>query len=103
MPRLAIDFEHYQEQRLNCDSSRFLDIKYNDLVRDPIETVRLIYNNFNIELSTEAEKRMRTFLANEKRSKSSHQYNPQDFGLSPQLIRHRFQSYIDTFNIPEEN
>ena len=101
--RLAVDFERYLAQRRVCDSSPFLDIQYNDLVRDPLGTVRRIYNQFELVLSAEAEERMQAFLAKERGSTSPHRYSPQDFGLTPELIRHRFQAYIDAFDIPAES
>lgn len=103
MNRLAVDFDRYQELRLKCDSSRFLDLQYNDLVNDPLGTVRHIYNRFELVLTPEAEERMKTLLAKERKKSSSHEYSPLDYGLTPQKIRNRFQDYIDTFDIPEEN
>ena len=103
MNRLAVDFERYLTQRTEYDSSRFLDLHYIDLVRDPLGTVRHIYNRFELVLSAEAEKRMQAFLAKERESKSSHRYSPEDFGLTAQRIRQRFQAYIDAFDIPEES
>jgi hypothetical protein len=103
LTRMAVDFNRYLEQRPECDASRFLDLQYHDLVRDPLDTVRRIYNRFELVLSTVAEERMRTFLAKERKSKSSHRYSPEDFGLTPQRIRQHFQAYIDAFDIPEEN
>lgn len=100
---LAIDFERYLEQRRSYDPSRFLDLQYTDLVRAPLETTQQIYDHFGLTLSAEAEKHMKTFLAKDRKSKSSHRYSPQDFGLTPQLIRKRFKGYIDDFDIPEEN
>ena len=102
LTRMAVDFNRYLEQRPGCDASRFLDLQYHDLVRDPLGTVRNIYNRFELVLSAEAEERMQAFLAKERKSKSSHRYTPEDFGLTPQLIRHHFQAYIDAFDIPAE-
>lgn len=103
MTRLAVDFDRYMTQRSECDSERFLDLKYRDLVHDPLNTVRRIYNRFGLVFSAEAEARMQALLAKQRKGKSAHQYSPQDFGLTPELVRRRFQAYIEAFHIPDEN
>ena len=41
---------------------RFVDVRYQQLLADPIGTVRRIYTHFDLPLSAEAEHRMRSHL-----------------------------------------
>ena len=42
---------------------RFVDVRYQELLRDPMAIVRRIYDRFGMTLSVEAEARMQRFLA----------------------------------------
>ena len=99
LDRLATDFERYLEVRKQCDSSSFFDLQYRDLLAEPLATVGEIYEHFNLPFSTEAKLKMGVYL-NKDRDGGGHQYRPEDFGLTAESIRSRFQVYIDTFNIP---
>ena len=92
LDRLAMDFKQFQIQRKRCDPKRFIDIDYDELMRDPLETVRRIYRRFNFCLSPEFEERGQVYVAKEREIKRSHEYNLEKFGLTPQIIRRRFQS-----------
>jgi len=99
LDRLAIDFERYLMVRKQCDSASFVDLQYRDLVDKPMTTVGAIYQHFDLPFSSVAQANMRAYL-DKPREGGGHQYQPEDFGLTAEGIRSRFQAYIDTFNIP---
>lgn len=77
---------------------RIVDVRYADLVRDPLPIVEKIYESFEVELGPKARQRMETFLqANKQHKHGRHDYDPTDFGLDPGLIRERFAGYSRRF------
>jgi len=81
-------------------ADRFLDIRYTDLVRDPLGMVRRIYRHFGLPLTPAAEDRMRRFLAeNPKDKHGRHVYSLAQFGLDADVERERYQVYRDRFGL----
>jgi hypothetical protein len=84
-------------------ADRCMDVRYLDVVRDPLEIVRRIYDNFGLTLSTDAESRMRAFIADERRKgRAKHVYRLADFGLDPCREEPRFSAYCERFAIERE-
>jgi hypothetical protein len=102
LQRLATDLEHYRMQRQRCDTSRFIDIEYADLINEPMATIRRIYHWFDIELSAEAEERIQKFIARERTHKTTHHYSPEYFGMTPEQIRERFNPNSGMNGTPEK-
>ena len=97
--RLAIQFR----QRSTPLSGRFLDVHYADLTRDPMATVKVIYDTFELPLSEEAVLAMKRFLARNPQGKNgAHHYTLDDYGLQRAGERQRFQFYTDYFGIEPE-
>jgi hypothetical protein len=68
-----------------------------------IETIRRVYERLGIELSAEAESRMRRYLAaNPKDKHGGHRYEFGTAGLDPAAERRRFARYVERFAIPSE-
>jgi len=83
--------------------SRFLDVHYAEFMQDPIAMVRRIYDHFRLDLSHEAEHRMRRFLAeNPQGKKGVHRYDLARFGLDPQATRERYRFYQEHFGVTSE-
>ncbi|MBW2733011.1 MAG: sulfotransferase [Deltaproteobacteria bacterium] len=102
MSQMGRVLDSFIKARAQCDASRFHDIAYGDLVKDPLSMVRGIYQRFDLAFSAEAEASMKALLAKERGRSSQHHYGPEDFGLSPEGIRRRLQAYVDAFAIAEE-
>ena len=72
----------------------FVDVEYTDLVHNPIEVLRRIYNWLGRDLSREVELRMRTFLDSTSSSKyGRHSYTLAAFDMDPVNLSERFGSY----------
>jgi hypothetical protein len=70
--------------RAQVPAERRLDLRYDDLVADPIATVHRIYAYFGYERSEEHDERMRAWLAENPRNKRGvHRYSLEQFGLKP--------------------
>ena len=82
---------------------RFFDVQYHDLLRDPIDAVRRIYTHFDVPLTADAERRMRSHLVlNPQYKHGRHEYDLKAFGLDgPSLDRH-FRPYREFFAVDPE-
>jgi Sulfotransferase family len=77
---------------------QFLDVRYRDLVTDPIGTVRSAYAHFDIPFTPIAEARMRQFLADSPKDKhGAHVYSLSHFGLDADEERRRYRNYRERF------
>ena len=77
------------------------DVQYADTLRDPIGTVRGIYEHFGEPLTAEAEAAMQAYLAdNQKGKHGKHSYDLAEYGLSAEGVRERFRDYIERYDIP---
>ncbi len=84
--------------------SRFFDVGYPELIRDPMVVVRGIYRHFRRELSAEASEAMQLFISTHPKDKAgAHRYSLEQFGLDPVSERRRFQDYTDYFRVAPES
>lgn len=85
-------------------ASQTVDVLFRDFLTDPMAVVRTIYERLGIELTEDAEKAMRTFLAaNPKEKHGGHMYSFADTGLDAGVLRERTRDYQEFFDIPEED
>jgi len=81
-------------------NERFMDIDFRELAGDHIGTVRRIYERFDMELTDEAERRMRAFLAaNRKGKHGEHRYSLAQFGIDQAVETRRFLAYKERFGV----
>jgi Sulfotransferase family len=84
-------------------ASRFFDVRYSELLHDPIGTVRQIYAHFDLPLTAEAEQRMRRHLASNPQHKHGrHTYDLHTFGLDGTSVDTHFRSYREFFAVDPE-
>ena len=81
---------------------RFMDVRYLDLARDPVGTVKAIYDRFGLALSTEDEARMDAFATAERNKKRLDKYSLADFRLDPEQEDPRFDLYCERFHVLRE-
>jgi hypothetical protein len=81
-------------------NERFFDVRYQELVRDPIGTIRKMYGHFDMPFSRDAERLMRSHLAAYPQNKHGrHQYDLETFGLDDTSLERQFRSYREFFAI----
>jgi Sulfotransferase family len=84
-------------------AERFFDVRYHDLIGDPIGTIRRIYTHFGLPLTAEAERRMRRHLAgNPQHKHGRHTYDLKTFALDGRLLDQSFRPYREFFAIDPE-
>jgi hypothetical protein len=84
-------------------AGRVIDVHFRDFLADPIATVRGIYARLDLELTPDAEARMRQFLANNPQDKHGlHRYSFDDTGLDLATWRARAERYQRYFDVESE-
>lgn len=77
------------------------DVQYADVMRDPIDTVRGIYERFDEPFTPEAEAAMQAYMVdNQKGKHGKHSYDLAEYGLTKEGVHERFKSYIERYDIP---
>lgn len=75
-----------------------LDILYDDLLAQPIDTVRRIYEHFNITWSMDFEQAMLAWLRDNPQGKQGRNtYTLEEFGLERETVERRYEEYINMF------
>jgi hypothetical protein len=87
--------------RLPQHASQFIDVQFQEILKDPMTVVRRIYRHFEMPLTDEAKRRMTAFIASNPRDKhGTHRYNAAMFGLDADRIRRDFAGYYQRFDVP---
>jgi hypothetical protein len=80
-----------------------VDVYFADFLADPMGVVGRIYGRFGLELTPQAEQRMRDFLAeNPHEKRGGHAYTFSDTGLDADRLRDRMRLYKEYFDVPDE-
>ena len=89
------------EQVRAARRGQFVDVYYDDLLSDPLEQVRRIYQSAGLELSEQASDAMRRTLARSPQHRfGKHSYSLWDFGLSPSQVEDAFADYCARRSLP---
>jgi len=80
------------------------DVRYVDLVADPIGTVARLYKTWDLELSQEALARLNAYVEarHSNRGPSGHDYRFEDTGLDLEEHRALVSAYQERFEVPSE-
>ena len=95
---IARGMDRHLEARRRLADDAIVDVYYEDLVRDPLRTVRAIYDRLGLSFTPDFELRLREFIAgNPQHKHGRHRYRAADFGLSDSEIRARLSAYLERF------
>ena len=79
------------------------DVRYQDFLADPIAAVAGVYDAFGMQLSADAEERMRRYLAAKPQGRhGTHAWRDVDTGIDLDEARERFAPYRKRFGVPAE-
>jgi hypothetical protein len=101
-------YTHYLEggQKSRSDpavNNAVLDVQYDQLVKDPLQTVKDIYAHFGVPWTAEYEERLKSFLSNHPKDKhGAHHYTPEQFGQSAEELNAHFASVSDDVRMSAE-
>lgn len=87
------------------------DVTYENLIKDPIGTVKAIYKQFGWDFTSEYEQILVEYLRENKKKRElkkkeqstdrMHLYTPEEFSLTSQeLCEDKFKEYIDRYQVP---
>ena len=80
--------------RSTLDHRRFHDVRYDELVTDPLRDVHRLYEAAGLRLTTTAQRRMERWLDRHHRGRRPrHRYDLAQFGLDRATVDARFRSY----------
>ncbi len=85
----------FTAERDRRDPAGFYDVRYDDLVADPVGTVEAIYGHFGLPLTGAAADAVRSLAAAARTGgDSAHRYRLDEFGLTGEEVDERFSAYI---------
>jgi hypothetical protein len=85
------------------EPDRVIDVRFDAFMADPLATVRAVYEQLDLELTTVAEARMRDFLSSHPQDRyGKHTYTFAETGLDEGALRERARRYQEYFDVPNE-
>ena len=89
--------------RMADKTKQIFDLRYQDLMDDPLGTVAAIYAHWELPLTDQARQRMHAYLEqNPHGGHGKHEYSFADTGLDLDEERAKFISYQARFDVPSE-
>jgi len=90
----------FTAERARQDPARFCDVRYDDLVADPVAAVEGVYGHFGLPLSGAAADAVRSLAASSATGRpadaAAHRYTLEEFGLTGEDVDERFAAYAQT-------
>jgi hypothetical protein len=82
---------------------RFVDIHFDGLMRDPVDTLARAYAGMDRELTAEHAARIRAYLRDKPKGKfGAHHYAPEDWGFTVASLRADLAPYVEHFAVALE-
>lgn len=79
---------------------RIMEVDFRAFLAAPLEVVRAIYDRFGLGMTSEAEVRLRQWIAANPQGKhGDHRYSLEDAGLTPADIEAAFEGYISRYQL----
>ncbi len=90
--------------RETLPADAFVDVRYEDLMADPMKEMRRIYDFLGLTLEPGTAAAMNRWRgANPKDKRGSHRYRAEDFGLSGEALDRDFAPYREHYGIARED
>jgi hypothetical protein len=80
-------------------TDRIVDVRYRDLVADPVEALGVTYRQLDLELSVEARDRMVAAVAAPRNEPAPHEYAFEDLGVDRDEVDARFAGYRSRYGV----
>lgn len=101
----ASAFEREIAQRADgtLPDEQFVDIRYADLIAEPLGTIEYLYDRLGWSLEPGVLRAMHDYLRGKpKGSRGAHVYSMEQMGLDSAAELRRYAAYIERFRVPEE-
>jgi hypothetical protein len=87
------------EFRKRFGDSRFVDVSFADLQRDPIGTLERNYERLSLTFSSDARRRIQEWAdGHQPGARGEHSYQLADYGLTPEQVHERFADYLAAYD-----
>lgn len=84
-------------EKLDGNSNRFIDLSFNQLIKDPMNCIKKIYNKLDINMSNEIEEKITNYILSQtEHSVRKHIHNK--INISTGYIHEQFEDYYIKFN-----
>jgi len=94
----ATGMERLLDARSGLPDGTIFDVYYEELVADPVGTVRGIRRHFGLSFDAEYEAQLTAFMReNPQHRHGTHRYDARDLGLDDATILGRFERYLERF------
>lgn len=101
---LRVGVENGIAARAHLGDDRFIDVHHREFVRDPMTTVRSVYDFLALELHPSVERAIRGWQeANRSGAHGTHRYTAEQFGLSTAQLRSDYDFYIRHYDVELED
>jgi omega-hydroxy-beta-dihydromenaquinone-9 sulfotransferase len=101
--RIATAFyRHLHDVRAEMPPEKFISVRYDDLVRRPVETVEAIYQRFDLLMTPDLRERLHQEVALRSGYESRHTYSLETFGLSAAQIQEDLGDIFDEYGFSRE-
>ena len=88
------------EVRERLPAQRVVDVRYTDTIRDPVGTIRRVYDRFGLAFTPAVEQGVQRYLAANPRDKhGTHTYTLEEFGLDRDEVDAAFAGYRERFGV----
>jgi Sulfotransferase family len=95
--------ERIMNSRQKMGHDRIIDVHYADLLRNPLPTMRKLYQSLGDEFTPQAEAGMNRWIADNPQDKfGRHEYKLAQFGLTPEKVRGMFERYLSQYEVERE-
>ncbi len=90
--------------RKRLGENRFLDIQHHELVHQPVETLRRVYDFLGVPWHADVQRSVLVWQqGNKPGAYGPHHYTAEQFGLSATQIRNDYDFYIERFDVKSES
>jgi Sulfotransferase family len=95
--------DRIMNSREKLGHDRIVDVHYADLMRNPIPTMRKLYQALGDDFTPAAEASMSKWLADNPQDKfGKHEYKLAQYGLTPECVRGKFERYLSNYDVEAE-
>ena len=95
--------DRIMDARAQLGHDRIIDVHYADVLRDPIAAMRKLYAGLGDAFTPEIEAAMQAWLDDNPQGKfGKHEYKLDEYGLTPDQLRGRFERYLSEYDVAPE-
>jgi hypothetical protein len=95
--------DRIMDARATLGEDRVIDVHYQQLTREPIESMRRLYAQLGDAFTAEAEAGMRAWLADNPQDKfGKHEYKLAQYGITPSSAEQVFERYLSHYDVERE-